>query len=395
MNSLYDVAVIGGGPSGSYVAFLLAAAGHNVVVLEQRRSDSLAPRCTGVVGLPYVEMVGAARDVILAEASSVSLISPSGGALRVKSAHVQAYILDRVLLERQLRRSAESAGAELRDGLVVTRIERKQGRFEVSGSLGGSSQHFSCRALILAAGVSPGLSRQLGVSSPGHHMVGTHVEVDMDGVLETEVYLLPQFSPGAFAWLVPIGPRRVRVGALCASAAGRLTREFLELPRVRSRLASMPEAVFQRPVPVSACARSYAAGAVVIGDAAGQVKPTTGGGLYFGACGAREAAAVIGRALDSDDLSAAALSAYQRRWKSAFGSELRRGSLTRSIYARLSPSQVDRIISYAEHTGVARRLVDSRSFSFDRHGATLLTGLLRSLPGFALGHDAATREAEE
>jgi len=134
---------------------------------------------------------------------------------------------------------------------------------------------------------------------------------------------------------------------------------------------------------------------VVIGDAAGQVKPTTGGGLYFGAYAARAAADVVGKALAGGNLSAHALSAYQRQWRSAFGRELRRDALARGIYARLSSSQVDRIITYAERTGLARELVESRSFSFDRHGATLLTALLRCLPGVAFGRSIAMTEMKE
>ena len=395
VTSLYDVAIIGGGPSGSYAGSLLAEAGYRVLVLERRHADAVAPSCTGVVGLPYVELVGVARDVILAEASSAALISPSGARLHVASPHVQAYVLDRALLERRLRRRAVLAGAHLREGSVVSRIERRGSEFEVIGSCGGAAQRYSCRALILAAGVSPGLSRRLGIAAPRRYMVGAHAEVDMDGVPETEVYLLPHLSPGAFAWLVPIGGRRVRVGVLCTRSAGQLTRRFLDMPEVRARLVRAPAEILRRPVPVSACPKTYAPGLVVVGDAAGQVKPTTGGGLYFGACAAQAAADVVGRALASDDVSENALSAYQHHWQSAFGRELRRGALTRGIYSRLSASQVNRVIEYAERTGVARELVDWKSFSFDRHGGTLLTGLLRCLPGFAFGRGAPTRETQE
>lgn len=395
MNRNYDVAVIGAGPAGSYGASLLATAGHRVLLLEQTRADAIAPRCTGVVGVPYVDLVGIDSDVILTEAKCATFLSPSGASMRVSSPEIQACVLDRALLEQRLRRRAVVAGAELREGMRVTRVARTGETIEVVGLSEGLAERYSCRALILAAGVSPGLLRQLGLSPSGRFLVGAHTEVEMDAVPETEVHFLPDLAPGAFAWLVPVGARRVRVGVLCARAAARLTGRFLDRSGVRERLVTLPDSIVQRPVPVSAPRRTYARGVVVVGDAAGQVKPTTGGGLYFGAIAAREAADVVGRALESGDLSSRALSVYERRWKSAFGRELRHGAIARGIYARLSAAQVDGIVARAERTGLADTLLNSRSFSFDRHSATLLTGLLRCLPAAFARSEACAEEAGE
>lgn len=393
MNHLYDVAVIGAGPAGSYTALLVAMHGHRVVVLEQRCSNSIAPRCTGIVGLPYVELVGVDRDVILAQARSATFLSPSGARMRVSLPAVQAYVLDRALLEQRLRHRAAAAGAEICEGIVVSRVTRVGQMIEVAGLHNGRTVQYSCRALILAAGVSPGLSRQAGIAPPGRYMVGAHAEVEMDGVDETEVHMLPDLAPGAFAWLVPVGGRLVRVGVLCSYSAGVVARRFLERPGVRDRVVQLPAAVAQRPVPVSVSRRMYAAGVLVIGDAAGQVKPTTGGGLYFGAVAANAAADVVSGALERGDLSARALSEYERRWKTSLGRELRHGVVARSIYQRLSPPQVDRIISHAARTGLAEKMLSSRSFSFDRHGATLLLGLLRCVPGLIGGGSLMSEEA--
>jgi len=395
VNRNYDVAVIGAGPAGSYAASLLATTGHRVLLLEQTRADAVAPGCTGVVGAPYMDLVGVDSDVILTEARSATFLSPSGASMRVTSPDVQAYVLDRALLELRLRRRVVAAGAELREGMLVTRVARVGDTIEVMGLSEGAAERYSCRALILAAGVSPGLSRQLGLPASGRFLVGAHTEVEMDGVPETEVHFLPDLAPGAFAWLVPVGARRVRVGVLCARSAARLTGRFLDRSGVRDRLVALPGSIVQRPVPVSVPRRTYSYGVVAVGDAAGQVKPTTGGGLYFGAVAARAAADVVARALESGDLSLRALSEYERSWKSALGRELRRGAFTRGIYARLSPGQVDRIIAHAERTGLADTLLNSRSFSFDRHSATLLSGLLRCLPGSFPRSEVFTEEAGE
>lgn len=393
MSCLYDVAVVGAGPAGSHVARLLAAAGHRVLVLDRRRSEAVAPPCTGIVGLPYVELIGADEDVILTRASAATFVSPAGVRLRVSSPDVQACVLDRALLERRLRGRAAAAGAELCEGVTVSRLARKDDVFEVRGLWGDSACRWSCRSIVLASGVSPGLVRQAGLAPPGRYLVGAHAETDMDGVPETEVHMLPDLAPGAFAWLVPVGPGRVRVGVLCSRSAATLARRFLERPNIRERLPRMPELIAQRPVPISTPHRTYADGVVVVGDAAGQVKPTTGGGLYFGACAAVAAADVVGRALATGDLTARTLSVYERRWRMMFGRELRYDAAARGLYRRLSSAQVDRIIARADRTDMAQALLRSSRFSFDWHGATLLLGLLSCAPSLFGRRVAAVREA--
>jgi len=389
---LYDVAVIGGGPSGALVASSLASAGLRVIVLERRRAEAVEPCCTGIVGRPYLDCIQPCEDLVLAAARSAVLISPSGRRLHVAAAVDQAFVLDRALLERRLRHRAARAGAEMVEGVLVTRTRVTRDACEMDASGPDGSRRCFSRALVIAGGVNPGLLRQAGLRPPAKYMVGAHAELDMDGVDETEVYFLSGVAPGAFAWLVPMAPGRVRLGVLSPYSAGRLAERFLERAAIRARLRSREFDVSQRPVPVSASRRMHADRVVAVGDAAGQVKPTTGGGLYFGAMAATAAAAVLSNSLAKDDLSARALSSYETQWRAMFGRELRRGALARSVYSRLSPRRVDGIIETAARTGVAERLLASPSFSFDRHSGVLLSGLLRCLPGALPRPLAGSRE---
>jgi len=395
VNHPYDVAVVGAGPAGSYLASLCAAAGCRVVLLERGRTEDVEPRCTGVVGLPYVGLVGVGRDVVLAEARSVVFVSPSGVRMRVVAPEPQACVLDRALLERRLRAQGVAAGAHLVEGVTISHIARQADGVLLSGVREGIRETYRSRAVVLAAGVSPGLARQCGLSSPRRYLVGAHAEVVMDGVPETEVHFLPDLAPGAFAWLVPLGGWRVRVGVLAPRSAATLARRFLDRPGLRERLAGSVDTVVQRPVPVSVSGRTYAHGVLAVGDAAGQVKPTTGGGLYFGAVAAGVAAETLGHALHRGDLSAAVLSEYEREWRSKLAAELRRGAFARRIYDALSPGQVDRVIGRAVRSGLAGRLLASDSFSFDQHSRTLLLGLARCLPGLIWSSGTTTAEETE
>lgn len=380
MNHLYDVAVIGAGPAGSYAASLLAGSGQRVLVLDRQRASELAPLCTGIVGLPYVEMLGLDHDLVLSRASSATVHSPLGRALRVASPRVEACVLNRVLLERRLRARAVAAGADMREGITVSTVDRENDGWLVSGTVDGCRETFAARAIILASGVGPELVRRVGLEPARSSLVGAHAEMEMDGVAETEVYSLADLAPGAFGWLVPAGSNRVRVGVLASSGAIPLARAFLERSAIRKRVRLSLTPLLQRPVPVGGAAWTVAHGVVSVGDAAGQVKSTTGGGLYFGALAARAAAGVLGTALEKDDLSARGLMPYQRQWRKDLMQEIERGMLVRRAYNRMSPQRVDDILRWAAGTGLAARLLESGSFSFDRHTSTLFFGLIRAVP---------------
>jgi flavin-dependent dehydrogenase len=117
---------------------------------------------------------------------------------------------------------------------------------------------------------------------------------------------------------------------------------------------------------------------LVVGDAAGQVKPTTGGGIWFGHIGAQIAAKVLREALGSDNLAAGQLSRYQKEWKARMGKELSRGYWARWAYSRLSDRQIEGIFRALESNGTADALLGSDGFSFDWHSKLISTVLRRS-----------------
>jgi flavin-dependent dehydrogenase len=134
----------------------------------------------------------------------------------------------------------------------------------------------------------------------------------------------------------------------------------------------------QKTIPVGTLTRSYRDRVLVIGDAAGQVKPTTGGGIYFGHLSARIAAKVLDEALCSDNLTAAQLSRYQKQWKAKIGKELSLGHRARQAYIKLRDSQIEGIFSMLDSSGTAESLLKSGDFSFDWHSGLILASLKRS-----------------
>jgi len=124
--------------------------------------------------------------------------------------------------------------------------------------------------------------------------------------------------------------------------------------------------------------RTYGDKLLVIGDAAGQVKPTTGGGIYFGHLGAQIAAKTLREALGNDNLTAGRLSLYQKQWKAKMGKEISHGYWARWAYAKLSDSQIEGIFETLDSNGTAGSLLDCGGFSFDWHSKLIATVLRRS-----------------
>jgi len=111
---------------------------------------------------------------------------------------------------------------------------------------------------------------------------------------------------------------------------------------------------------------------LVVGDAAGQVKPTSGGGIYYGLLCADIAVRTLHLALEDDDLSARRLSRYERAWHKKLSRELRIGYWMRKLYERMSNRQVDRIFKILKDNAIDEALLEADDLSFDWHSRTIL-----------------------
>ena len=125
-------------------------------------------------------------------------------------------------------------------------------------------------------------------------------------------------------------------------------------------------------IPLKPPARTYGERMIAVGDAAGQVKPTSGGGIYYGLLGAEIAAETLHRALAEDDLSAKRLARYERAWRKKLGRELRTGYWARKLFERLSDRQIDRLFEIIKAGGIDEALLKAEDVSFDWHGRTIM-----------------------
>ncbi len=375
----YDVIIVGAGPAGSYSAYRLASFGHKVAVLEQKEASGLDVCCTGVISTECFRSFGISPEVILRKANSARFFSPSGRCLRLQSETVQAYVIDRASFDQAVACKAQGQGADYFFSSQVTDVAVGNGRAQVKALCRGSREIFTTRAVILANGFKPKPPEKLGLGEIKHFLTGAQAEIEARNIDEVEVYFGQGIAPGLFAWLVPASPNRALAGLLSTSQAKLHLQRFLLGPFCQGRVMDHKAQIAQRAIPLGSLPRTYGDRILVIGDAAGQVKPTSGGGIYFGHLGAKIAADVLHRALSSDDLGSAELSCYQKEWKARMGKEISRGYWARRLCAKLNDREIERIFGMLDSGGIAQALLNSPNFSFDWHSKSLLAGLKHSL----------------
>jgi len=374
----YDVIIIGAGPAGSYIAYELASSGHTVAVFEEKSAPGLDACCTGIISTECLQSLDIGTDVVLTKVNSAKFFSPSGRCLRFQTERVQAYVVNRLLLDKALTSKAQSQGAQYFFSYPVIDIIPGKDNIQAETSCSGAREIFSARAVVLANGFRPKLSRKLGLGKIKSFLIGAQAEIETENVDELEVYFGQEIAPGAFAWLVPTSTNKAYVGLLATSQAKLHLQNLLTNLFGQGRVTSRDVEIEQKAVPVGTLARSYGDRVLAIGDAAGQVKPTTGGGIYFGHLGAKIAAEVLDEALSSDNLTTGQLSRYQKQWKAKMGKEISRGYWARWAYAKLSDRQIEGIFNVLGSGGMAEALLNSNNFSFDWHSRLILAVLRHS-----------------
>ena len=364
--------VVGGGPIGSYAACKLAGVGHKVAVLEKKKRVGELVCCTGIIGQECVNSFAIEGEVILRQANSARLFSPSGNLLRLWREEPQACILDRVAFDMAMARQAQASGVEYALGSPVRDIEFKHDRVRVEASHHGDGLNFEARAVIVASGFGSGLSEKLGLGGVGDFAVGAQAEVATAGIDEVEVYFGREIAPGFFGWLVPTSPRTARVGLLSRNSPGLYLKKMMTSLLAQEKIVSSEARMSYGGIPLKPLAKTCSERLIVVGDAAGQVKPTSGGGIYYGLLCADIAANTLHQALETDDLSAKSLAKYERGWRWRLGWELKIGYWARKLFERLSDRQIDRIFDIVKANGIDEALLKAKNLSFDWHSKAIL-----------------------
>ena len=380
---MYDAVVIGAGPAGSQAAFGLSRLGYRVVVLEQKDSLAAPVCCTGIISRECVDSFAIDRSVILRWLNSATVFAPSGEHLTIQRPEPQACVVDRSSLNVFLASRARAQGAEYRLGCLARGITVKGDRVRLE--IAGQGSAIEARAAIIAVGSASRLVDGQLKAKIADTVTGAQVEVETTALDEVQVYLGRGIAPGFFAWLVPTLPGRALAGLMCRYRAGYNLRGFLAFLLAQGKIVSDDVTPGYKLMPLKPLPRTYAERLLVIGSAAGQVKPITGGGIYYGLLAADLAVNSLHRALTDGDLSARSLAVYQKDWKKKLDSEIKTGYRAHKFYQSLSDAQINRIFRIIKSGDIIPSLEQAEDLSFDWHGSVVLRLIGHQLLSKVLG----------
>ncbi len=318
------ISIIGAGPVGSYAAYLLAKKGHKVNVYEEHSAIGKPVQCTGIVTSSVNDILKVKNDLIINKVKLARIHSPNGQSIEVKLAKPNL-ILDREQFDKHLAEMAEEAGAKI----------NLKHKFEgiKNGKIIVNKKEMPTDFLIGADGPNSAVSRYIW-NEKRKYVIGIQSRVRKEIDPEVVEFWL---GLGEFAWLVPESNKTARVGMV---GAKNLSPQFNELlKKVRGKTMSTLGGLIPVYDPKQRIQRKSI---MTIGDAAGQVKATTYGGIIPGLMAAEE----IGKSLKNYETN------YNKRMKK----ELYLGLMMRKAMNRFTPQEYDNLVGYFTQDKIKRIL---------------------------------------
>jgi digeranylgeranylglycerophospholipid reductase len=374
---MLDVAVVGGGPAGSAAARSLAANGWSVTVFEEHEHAGMPVHCTGVLAEDVVETLRLPAGAVLNPLSTVRFVAPAGHSFDYTTATTEAVVIDRAVFDTALCARATAAGAQIVTSTRVIAIDPADHAVRLTLA---SGETVLARSVILACGANYTFQRRLGLGMPSTFLQSAQLELPVERPGDVEIHFGSEIAPKGFAWAVPV--RRAsgafaRIGVMADGDAGDYFSRMLDRVRDRWGVAADAGAPRRRMLPLGSVRRTFADRVLAVGDAAGLVKPTTGGGIYYSVVSGELAAEVLASRLATNDLSAAAMREYETRWRERFQSEFTAQLALRFVAQRMRDTDIDALFTLALTDGILP-LVRQKA-RFNRHRDFILA-LLRHQP---------------
>jgi len=375
------ITVVGAGPCGSFTALTIAREHVPVLVLEEHEEIGVPSHCAGHVGIKGLSRIGldVPGNLVQNRIRGARFYSPQCRELVLDHRAPVTYVLDRPRFDMWIAEQATRYGATYHLGSRVRSIalERKQVRLIVESE---DTKKLSCNLLVDAEGHPTALLRSARLEQIQSSKIVNGVSAEVENLTDiedefVELYFGKEYAPGFFAWIIPKGDGSAKVGL---GAKGRdpislLHRFISQHPVAQNKLRnSRILNVTAHPIPLGGpSSKTYANGLLEVGDAASQVKPTTGGGIVTGMICSQIAGQVATQAWKRSNYTTEFLSRYQFQWRKKIWKEFRMMTRIRTHLDRLSDEQMNNLFELAAKMKIMN---DLRNFEdIDFQGSNLLS----------------------
>lgn len=366
----YDVVVVGAGPVGSTAARYAALNGARVLLIEEHSSIGSPVGCTGLLSTRAVAEceLKPSDEFVFNSVRGAFIHAPDGQCMPIDGKQTKAYVISRKNFDRNLAVMAVEEGVELSLRTRAIGLEKRDnasGKGDKNQSLpvrlqvlkNGRFETISTSIVIGADGVKSRIASYAGMEKPARVLPGIQIEAPYASIDSNFVELFPgSLAPGFFTWVVPVNEKVSRIGlALEPELACKNNKKersplfYLEKflstdPHVKSRYSGSMLDFVIGGIPIGPPERTVADGVMLAGDAAGQAKPTSAGGVYTGAFAAKIAGKVAAEAALEGDSSAQRLSEYDRLWRKGLSRELEIGMKIHDYMGKLEDRQINDLI---------------------------------------------------
>jgi geranylgeranyl reductase family protein len=361
---VYDVLIAGGSIAGLLCAREIAKNNHSVIVIEEDYEIGTPEHCGGLVSISALEQLGVVphRKTIDHLIDTAKIFAPGGKSFSINSTKQKVAEINRRELDKQIAHQVQKNG-----GVIKVRTSFKEITKDGANTSDGE---IKCKIIVDARGVASLIHKnRSGI------ILSAQYELHADWIKKgnVEVYFDQQKYPGFFSWIIPSaeGIGKVGVAGRGINAAETLE-DFLESKGRHSTIRKI-----YAPIWVNGPIEKFVSNNVVtVGDAAGQSKPTTAGGIFSCGMGGIFAGRAISKFLESGDKKA--LEEYKKNWNQKFGKEFEQQILARKILERIDNKTIDKLFE-----SITSDVIDdiSEKDDFDFHTSSLikLLGLKGSL----------------